>query len=128
MLNLVHLKVLAAVARHESVTEATRELHYSQPSVGHHLSRVEGRLARGRTRIPIRCRSTCPHNAERVATGFVQGLLEDILGNRRHRDGVGELFGGRLTDPDGQLTQPFGYPKTRHGIAQSVEGRVSRYP
>ncbi|MCI3241745.1 MULTISPECIES: LysR family transcriptional regulator [Streptomyces] len=41
MLNLVHLKVLAAVARHESVTEAARELHYSQPSVSHHLSRLE---------------------------------------------------------------------------------------
>lgn len=41
MLNLIHLKVLAAVARHESVTEAARELHYSQPSVSHHLSRLE---------------------------------------------------------------------------------------
>jgi DNA-binding transcriptional LysR family regulator len=41
MLNLVHLKVLAAVARHESVTEAAKELHYSQPSVSHHLSRLE---------------------------------------------------------------------------------------
>ncbi|MEO3749137.1 LysR family transcriptional regulator [Streptomyces sp. B6B3] len=41
MLSLVHLKVLAAVARHESVTEAARELHYSQPSVSHHLSRLE---------------------------------------------------------------------------------------
>jgi molybdate transport repressor ModE-like protein len=41
MLNLIHLKVLAAVARHGSVTEAARELHYSQPSVSHHLSRLE---------------------------------------------------------------------------------------
>lgn len=41
MLSLVHLKVLAAVARHESVTEAAKELHYSQPSVSHHLSRLE---------------------------------------------------------------------------------------
>ncbi|MFG6193404.1 LysR family transcriptional regulator [Nonomuraea sp. JJY05] len=41
MLNLVHLKVLAAVARHGSVTEAARELHYSQPSVSHYLSRLE---------------------------------------------------------------------------------------
>lgn len=41
MLNLVHLKVLDAVARHGSVTEAARELHYSQPSVSHHLSRLE---------------------------------------------------------------------------------------
>jgi DNA-binding transcriptional LysR family regulator len=41
MLNLVHLKVLAAVARHGSVTEAAKELNYSQPSVSHHLSRLE---------------------------------------------------------------------------------------
>jgi DNA-binding transcriptional LysR family regulator len=52
MLNLVHLKVLAAVARHGSVTEAATELHYSQPSVSHHLSRLEAatgvKLARPR--------------------------------------------------------------------------------
>lgn len=41
MFNLVHLKVLAAVARHGSVTEAAKQLHYSQPSVSHHLSRLE---------------------------------------------------------------------------------------
>jgi DNA-binding transcriptional LysR family regulator len=41
MLNLVHLKVLAAVSRHGSVTEAARVLHYSQPSVSHHLARLE---------------------------------------------------------------------------------------
>jgi DNA-binding transcriptional LysR family regulator len=39
--NLVHLSVLAAVARHGSVTQAAKELHYSQPSVSHHLSRLE---------------------------------------------------------------------------------------
>ncbi|HEY3199644.1 MAG TPA: LysR family transcriptional regulator [Actinomycetes bacterium] len=41
MLNLTHLKVLAAVARHGSVTDAAKELHYSQPSVSHHLGRLE---------------------------------------------------------------------------------------
>src|SRR3954471_5700875 len=41
MLNLTHLKVLEAVARHESVTEAAKELHYSQSSVSHHLGRLE---------------------------------------------------------------------------------------
>jgi DNA-binding transcriptional LysR family regulator len=42
MLNLTHLKVLEAVARHGSVTEAAKELHYSQSSVSHHLGRLEG--------------------------------------------------------------------------------------
>ncbi len=41
MLTLVHLKVLAAVARTGSVTDAAKELHYSQPSVSHHLARLE---------------------------------------------------------------------------------------
>src|SRR5512132_3535340 len=41
MLNLTHLKVLEAVARHGSVTEAAKELHSPQPSVSHHLGRLE---------------------------------------------------------------------------------------
>ncbi|TCM44141.1 LysR family transcriptional regulator [Kribbella sp. VKM Ac-2568] len=41
MLNLTHLKVLEAVARLGSVTAAAKELHYSQPSVSHHLARLE---------------------------------------------------------------------------------------
>src|SRR4029450_8373932 len=41
MLSVTHLKVLEAVARHGSVTEAAKELHYSQPSVSHHLGRLE---------------------------------------------------------------------------------------
>ncbi|WP_432947156.1 LysR family transcriptional regulator [Kribbella sp. CA-253562] len=41
MFNLVQLSVLAAVGRHGSVTEAAKELHYSQPSVSHHLARLE---------------------------------------------------------------------------------------
>src|SRR4051794_26572133 len=40
-MNLTHLKVLDAVARHGSVTEAAKELNYSQPSVSHHVSRLE---------------------------------------------------------------------------------------
>lgn len=35
------LRVIDAVARHGSVTAAAKELHYSQPSVTHHLSRLE---------------------------------------------------------------------------------------
>ncbi|GAA0923447.1 LysR family transcriptional regulator [Kribbella koreensis] len=41
MLNPVHLQILASVARHGSVTEAAKELHYSQPTVSHHLARLE---------------------------------------------------------------------------------------
>lgn len=41
MLDLTRLRVLAAVAAHGSVTAAAKALHYSQPSVSHHLSRLE---------------------------------------------------------------------------------------
>src|SRR4051812_37870283 len=41
MLDLFRLKVLAAVKRHGSVTAAARELGYAQPSISHHLSRLE---------------------------------------------------------------------------------------
>jgi DNA-binding transcriptional LysR family regulator len=41
MLDLVRLRVIDAVARHGSVTRAAHELHYSQPSISHHLARLE---------------------------------------------------------------------------------------
>src|SRR6186997_2782954 len=41
MLDINRLRVIDAVARHGSVTAAARELHYSQPSVTHHLRRLE---------------------------------------------------------------------------------------
>src|SRR3979490_771171 len=41
MLDVTRLRVLVAVARTGSVTGAARELHYSQPSVSHHLARLE---------------------------------------------------------------------------------------
>src|SRR5690349_15842716 len=41
MLDINRLRVIDAVARHGSVTAAAKELHYSQPSVTHHLSRLE---------------------------------------------------------------------------------------
>ncbi|NUT41244.1 MAG: LysR family transcriptional regulator [Thermoactinospora sp.] len=41
MLDVTRLRVLVAVARRGSLTAAARDLHYSQPSVSHHLSRLE---------------------------------------------------------------------------------------
>src|SRR5205823_7923517 len=41
MLDVNRLRVIDAVARHGSVTKAANELHYSQPSVSHHLARLE---------------------------------------------------------------------------------------
>src|SRR5215212_9206990 len=41
MLDVTRLRVLDAVARHGSVTAAAKDLNYSQPSVSHHLGRLE---------------------------------------------------------------------------------------
>ena len=41
MLDVTRLRVIDAVARHGSVTSAAKDLHYSQPSVTHLLSRLE---------------------------------------------------------------------------------------
>ncbi|MPZ27447.1 MAG: LysR family transcriptional regulator [Micromonosporaceae bacterium] len=41
MLDIVRLRVLAAIAAHGSVTKAAESLHYAQPSVSHHLARLE---------------------------------------------------------------------------------------
>jgi DNA-binding transcriptional LysR family regulator len=41
MLDVTRLRVIDAVARHGSVTAAARDLHYSQPSVTHHIARLE---------------------------------------------------------------------------------------
>ncbi len=50
MLDLVRLRALAAVARHGSVTAAARELDYSQPSISHHLARLEAEVGLPLTR------------------------------------------------------------------------------
>jgi DNA-binding transcriptional LysR family regulator len=44
MVTLVQLRVIDAVRRHGSVTAAAKELLYTQPSISHHLSRLESQL------------------------------------------------------------------------------------
>src|SRR5580693_9457944 len=41
MLDATRLRVLVAVARHGSVTAAAQALNYAQPSISHHISRLE---------------------------------------------------------------------------------------
>ncbi len=41
MLDVTRLRVIEALARLGSVTAAAKELHYSQPTVSHHLARLE---------------------------------------------------------------------------------------
>ncbi|MGB3762353.1 MAG: LysR family transcriptional regulator [Ornithinimicrobium sp.] len=44
MVTLVQLRILDALGRHGSVTAAAEELHYAQPTVSHHLARLEGEI------------------------------------------------------------------------------------
>ncbi|MBE1461069.1 LysR family transcriptional regulator [Kibdelosporangium phytohabitans] len=41
MLDVLRLRILAAIAAHGSVTKAAKHLNYSQPAVSHHLARLE---------------------------------------------------------------------------------------
>ncbi|HSK91833.1 MAG TPA: LysR family transcriptional regulator [Euzebyales bacterium] len=41
MLDIARLRVLVAVAEHGSVTAAAKALHFAQPSVSHHLARLQ---------------------------------------------------------------------------------------
>jgi DNA-binding transcriptional LysR family regulator len=41
MLDIVRLRIIAAIATHGSVTKAAKHLKYSQPAVSHHLARLE---------------------------------------------------------------------------------------
>jgi DNA-binding transcriptional LysR family regulator len=41
MLDILRLRVLAAIAAHGSVTKAAKQLNYSQPAVSHQLARLE---------------------------------------------------------------------------------------
>jgi DNA-binding transcriptional LysR family regulator len=41
MLDVIRLRVLVAVAQHGSVTGAARALNYAQPSISHHIARLE---------------------------------------------------------------------------------------
>src|SRR5436190_16734580 len=74
MLDVTRLRVLVAVARHGSVPAAAEALHYAQPSVSHHLARLEA--------------ETGAHLVQRVGRGVrltPAGLLlaeraEEILG------------------------------------------------
>ncbi|MBM0275038.1 helix-turn-helix domain-containing protein [Micromonospora tarensis] len=59
MLDILRLRVLAAIAEHGSVTQAARRLNYSQPAVSHHLARLEAAtgarlVQRGRDRTARR--------------------------------------------------------------------------
>jgi DNA-binding transcriptional LysR family regulator len=74
MLDVTRLRVLAAVARYGSVTAAAKALNYAQPSVSHHLSRLEAET--GAQLVQRSGRSVELTDAGRL----LAGRAEEILG------------------------------------------------
>ncbi|MFC8798421.1 LysR family transcriptional regulator [Promicromonospora sp. NPDC057138] len=92
-LDLTRLRVLAAVARTGSVTAAAKELHYAQPSVSHHLSRLEADAG-----IPLlqrHGRGVRLTEAGRLLASRAEEILGRVEGARRELDALAGLRAGR---------------------------------
>jgi DNA-binding transcriptional LysR family regulator len=100
------LRVIDAVARHGSVTAAAKELHYSQPSVSHHLARLEAesgaqllqRVGRGIRLTPagqlLADRAGGDHRAIDAAGASsppTSGSAPDACGSRASHPPIGSL-------------------------------------
>src|SRR3954467_3009470 len=90
MLDVARLRVIDAVARHGSVTAAAKELHYSPPSVPHHLTRLEA--------------ETGAQLLQRVGRGIRLTPAGRLLADR-----AAEII-GRLGGAGGELAPPLGPP------------------
>ncbi|HEX7266855.1 MAG TPA: LysR family transcriptional regulator, partial [Streptosporangiaceae bacterium] len=73
MLDVTRLRVLVAVAEHGSVTAAARALNYAQPSVSHHLARLEAET--GATLTQRSGRGIQLTDAGRLLAGRAEGIL-----------------------------------------------------
>lgn len=108
MLNLTHLQVLAAVARHGSVTKAAEELLYSQPSVSHHLSRLEA--------------ATGVRLVQRVGRGIRLTPEGELLANR-----AAEIV-GRVEAASSELAAQVGLQSGRVRLAANASALSSLVP
>lgn len=93
-MDLTRLRVLAAVAREGSVTAAARSLHYAQPSVSHHLARLEAEVG-----VPLLERHG--RGVRLTAAGrLLAARAEEILGRvgaaREELDALVSLSAGRV--------------------------------
>jgi DNA-binding transcriptional LysR family regulator len=97
MLDVTRLRVIDAVARTGSVTAAARELHYSQPSVTHHLARLEA--------------ETGAQLLQRVGRGIRLTQAGRLLANR-----AAEII-GRIDAADAELSAHVGLSAGRVRLA-----------
>src|SRR6186997_1060057 len=108
MLDLVRLRVIDAVSRYGSVTEAARELHYSQPSVSHHLARLEA--------------ETGAQLLQRVGRGVRLTQAGQLLADR-----AAEII-GRVDAADAELSAHVGLTAGRVRLAGFASGISTLMP
>jgi molybdate transport repressor ModE-like protein len=109
MLDVARLRIIDAVARHGSVTAAARELHYSQPSVSHHLARLEA--------------ETGAQLVQRVGRGIRLTQAGQLLADR-----AAEII-GRIDAADAELSAHVGLTAGRvrlAGYASAIGSLVPR--
>jgi DNA-binding transcriptional LysR family regulator len=108
MLDVNRLRVIDAVARHGSVTAAARELHYSQPSVTHHLARLEA--------------ETGAQLLQRVGRGIRLTQAGQLLADR-----AAEII-GRIDAADAELSAHVGLTAGRVRLAGFSSALASLVP
>lgn len=94
MLDLNRLRVLVAVARTGSVTAAADELHYAQPSVSHHLARLEAEA--GVPLLERAGRGVRLTEAGRVLVDRAEEILGQVASAQAELDAHAGLTAGRL--------------------------------
>src|SRR3954470_5545493 len=107
MLDVNRLRVIDAVGRHGSVTAAANELNYSQPSVTHHLSRLEA--------------ETGAQLLQRVGRGIRLTPAGQLLADR-----AAEIL-GRIAAADAELSAHVGLTAGRvrlAGFASAIKALV----
>src|SRR5918998_2854307 len=108
MLDVNRLRVIDAVARHCSVTAAAKELHYSQPSVTHHLTRLEA--------------ETGAHLLQRVGRGIRLTPAGQLLADR-----AAEII-GRIDAAGAELSAHVGLDAGRVRLASFASANGSLVP
>lgn len=93
-MDLTRLRVLAAVARTGSVTAAARELHYAQPSVSHHLARLEAEA--GVPLLERAGRGVRLTEAGRLLAGRAEEIVGRVDSARAELDALAGLRAGRV--------------------------------
>src|SRR5437763_3382876 len=108
MLDVTRLRVLDALARRGSLTAAAEELHYSQPTVSHHLARLEAEAG--------------AQLMQRVGRGIRLTQAGQLLADR-----AAEII-GRIDAADAELSAHVGLTAGRVRLAGFSSAVVSLVP